>query len=122
MTPIPDLRRRVRPLAWLPPAAIAILLLAGLAAAGGSGYSQSYTRGAGSVSDSSVDLISVSTSDPGGANISVQFQVSGHLNMASQTTGYYVWFGGSSQSNSSAWIFFVDNATFGTIYTSSSFT
>ncbi len=95
----------------LPVAALSLLLLLGTAAASGSGYNLSYSRGAGSVANGAIDLISVSSSDPGGPNVTASFQVSGALVLNSANYGYLVWFGGSAASNSTAWVTLTNNAT-----------
>lgn len=99
---------------------LVVLLLAGVASASGSGYNQSYTRTAGSVSDSAVDLISVSSSDPGGNNITISFQVSGTVVLNSAQAGYYAWFGGSAAINSTAWVWLVNNMTSAQLYSMNS--
>ncbi len=105
----------------LPVAALSLLLLLGTAGASGSGYNLSYTRAAGSVANGAIDLISVSSTDPGGPNITASFQVSGALVLNSPNYGYLVWFGGSTASNSTAWVSIVDNSTTASLLSSSSF-
>ena len=100
------------------PLVLAVLLFVGTAAASGSGYNLSYSRTGGSVSVASVDLIAVSSTDSGGNNITAFLQVSGTLVLNSATTGYWVWFGGSTTSNSTAWVFITNNTTAGNYFSS----
>jgi hypothetical protein len=60
-----------------------LLAVAPLASASGSGYNLSFSHAAGSSSNSAVDLVALSTTDGGGATVSVTFSVSGTLNLAS---------------------------------------
>ena len=100
------------------PLVLTVLLFTGTAAASGSGYNLSYSRSPGTVSVASVDLIAVSSTDSGGNNITAFLQVSGTLVLNSMTTAYWVWFGGSSTANSTAWVYITNNTLDGTYYTS----
>jgi|HubBroStandDraft_1064217.scaffolds.fasta_scaffold67922_3 hypothetical protein len=93
--------------------AIAFLFaLSGLAAAAGSGYDLSFSQAAGGANPNA-DLVAVSSNDPGGANLSVQFTVAGQIVVNSNLTGYIVWFGGSSDVNATADVVFSNNTTSG---------
>jgi hypothetical protein len=93
--------------------AIAFLLaLSGLARAAGSGYDLSFTQSAGGVA-ANIDLVAVSSNDPGGPNLTVQFTVAGQIVTNSNDTGYLVWFGGSSATNATADAVFTNNSTAG---------
>jgi hypothetical protein len=94
-------------------AVAATLLLAPLAAASGSGYDLSYTRAPGSTTNSAIDLIAVSSTDPGGANLTISFTVSGTPNLANVSYTYWVYFDGGSSNNSSASFFLTNNSTSG---------
>lgn len=83
------------------------------AAAGGTGYNLSYSHAAGSSSNSAVDLVALSTNDPGGLTVSVSFTVSGTLNLASENYVYELFFGGSAESNATDWVIFTNNSTAG---------
>jgi hypothetical protein len=96
------------------------LLLTPVVGASGAGYNLSFSRGAGSSQNSAVDLVSVSSSDPGGPNVTVTFAVSGTLNLASQSYAYYVWFGGTTASNSNSEAFFSNNPVSGQYFADSS--
>ena len=100
-------------------ALVAVVLLGAVAAASGSGYNLSYSRGAGSTANSAIDLVGVSSSDGGGATVSVSFTVSGTLNLHDGQYSYFVWFGGSTSGNSTAWATFTNNTTAGQYYSTS---
>ncbi|MCI4324636.1 MAG: hypothetical protein L3K00_01940 [Thermoplasmata archaeon] len=87
------------------------LLLAPFAAATGSGYNLSYTRGAGSTSNSAIDLVAVTSTDPGGNNLTIAFTVSGAPNLGSDSYSYWIYFDGGAASNSSASVFVTNNST-----------
>jgi len=70
-----------------------------IAAAAGSGYSLNFSQSPGQSSDAAVDLIALSTTDPGGAQITTTFQVSGTLNLHDSNFDYTVYFGGSGSSS-----------------------
>lgn len=101
---------------WLglsPIAALAfVLVLSGSVAASGSGYNQSFSQAA-SGSNANADMTAVSTNDPGGANVSVQFTVAGQVILNSDTYVYEVWFGGSTAGNATAYGIFSNNSTNG---------
>ena len=101
---------------WLglsPIAALAfVLVLSGNVAASGSGYNQSFSQAA-SGSNANADMTAVSTNDPGGANVSVQFTVAGQVILNSDTYVYEVWFGGSTAGNATAYGIFSNNSTNG---------
>jgi hypothetical protein len=107
-------------------AVLALTLSLGLAAAvpaSGSGYNLTFTQSAGTVPNPNVDLVALSSNDPGGSNITVSFTVSGTIELNGiQNPGYtyVVFFGGSSQANSTAFITFHNNSTAGDVLYSSS--
>jgi hypothetical protein len=80
---------------------VTALLLAPLAGASGSGYNLSYSRAPGSTSSSAIDLVSVTSSDSGGPNLTIAFTVAGTPDVSSDSYSYSVWFGGAAASNSS---------------------
>jgi hypothetical protein len=87
------------------------LVLAPFAAATGSGYNLSYTRAAGSTNNAAIDLIAVSSSDPGGNNLTIAFTVSGTPNLASPDYSYWFYFDGGAATNSSASVYLTNNST-----------
>ena len=106
---------------WTASIVVGIVIALGLVGASqmvttGSGYDQSYSRAAGSSSVAAVDLVSVSSNDPGGTNITVSFSVSGTVVLNSGDYLYYVYFGGTGSGNSSAWTIFSNNSTAGEYY------
>ncbi|MCI4340197.1 MAG: hypothetical protein L3J73_02875, partial [Thermoplasmata archaeon] len=86
----------------------------------GSGYNQSVTQSGGHASDSAVDLVSISSSDPGTAQVSVTLQVSGVLNLVSEHYAYWVYFGGAATTNATAYAIF-SNGTVGSWFSTVSF-
>ncbi len=112
-------RRTVAGTLGLAVLAVALVVMSPLAAAAGSGYNLSYTRAPGSTSNANIDLTSVSSTDSGGATISVTFQVSGHLVLNSGDYVYWVWFGGSTSSNATGYASFSNNTTAGQWFSSS---
>lgn len=96
-----------------------IVALVPLASAAGSGYNLSYSRASGSTTNANIDLVSVSSTDNGGATLSVTFQVSGHLVLSDSNYAYSLFFGGGGQSNSTAWATFTNNSTVGDYFSSS---
>jgi hypothetical protein len=94
-------------------AAVACLVaLSGLASASGSGYNLSFTQSANG-SNANSDLIAVSSSYSSGPNLSAQFTVAGTVVTNSEDYIYEVWFGGSSDSNATAYTLFSNNTTSG---------
>jgi hypothetical protein len=91
-----------------------IVLATPLAAAGGSGYTLSYTRAAGETTNANVNLISLSTSVGSDATVSVTFQVSGTLVLDSTSYFYWVFFGGGAASNATAYAYFTNSQINGT--------
>lgn len=89
-----------------------VFALSGLASAAGSGYNQSYTQSAGHASVAAVDLTSVSSSYSGGPTIAVSFTVSGQIMWQTDGYGYLVYFGGTAESNATAYAVF-SNGTAG---------
>jgi hypothetical protein len=93
--------------------AIAFLFaLSGLASAAGSGYDLSFSQAAGGANPN-IDLVALSSNDPGGPNLTVQFTVAGQIVTNSNTSAYLVWFGGSSEANATADVVFTNNSTMG---------
>jgi hypothetical protein len=88
----------------------AAVLMIGLASASGNGYDLSYSRAAGTTVYSQVDLTAVSSNDPGGSNITVSFTVSGTIAL-NPDDAYFVWFGGSTTGNATAWVLMTNNTT-----------
>ena len=117
MSTRPRFETRAAPL-WIVALLGGILAVTPLATASGSGYDLSYSRSAGSTSVSSVDLVSVETNDPGGNNITVSFAVSGGIDVSSSDVFYWAWFGGTTSSNSTAWVV-ISNSTNATYYSAS---
>jgi hypothetical protein len=94
-------------------ATIVLLLAAGpLANATGTGYELHFSRHSGSTSDTAIDLTSVTSTDPGGSNISVTFTVSGEPNVASDLYTYSVFLGGPTWYNASASVLLTNNTTY----------
>ena len=107
-------------------AAVAVLLSlgpVGAIPASGSGYNLTFSQAAGGVSNPNVDLVALSSQDPGGSNITISYTVSGTLELNGTSDpgyGYLLFFGGTTQSNSSAVVTFGNNTTAGTLLYSSS--
>lgn len=87
------------------------LMLVPFAAASGSGYNLSYSRAPGSTSSPAVDIVSVTSTDPGGSNLTIAFTVAGTPDVSSDFYSYSVWFGGGGASNSSASVLLSNNST-----------
>ena len=90
---------------------VTALCFAPLAAASGTGYNLSYTRAAGSTSSPAIDLVSVTSTDPGGNKLTIAFTVAGTPDVSSDSYSYSIWFGGASSSNSSASVSLTNNST-----------
>jgi hypothetical protein len=91
---------------------VVALLLGGVASASGSGYNLTFSQAARGT-NANTDLVAVSSNDPGGPNITVQFTVAGTLVLNSDQYVYGVWFGGSGPGNSTAAVEFSNNSTAG---------
>ena len=102
---------------WTASIVVGIVIALGLVGASQmvttAGYDQSYSRAAGSTSVADVDLVGLTSNDPGGLNITVSFSVSGTVVLNSGDYVYYVYFGGTGTSNSTAWVIFNNNTTAG---------
>jgi preprotein translocase subunit SecG len=95
-------------------AVVAMMLLSGWAAAAGSGYNLSYTSSQ-SCLVSDICLRSVSSTYSGsGLFMNVSFSVAGSVQAWSEDFAYWVWFGGTAETNASAWMLLAGNATSGT--------
>jgi hypothetical protein len=90
---------------------VGLLSAAGLVAAAGSGYSQSYTRAVNSSLPADVDLVSVSSSYSSGPNITASFSVAGAVVTDNENFSYYFWFDGSSSNNATAAVAIGDRPT-----------
>jgi hypothetical protein len=109
--------------AWTPILAglfLVVLIMSTTAQASGSGYNLSYTRAPGSTSPAAVDLVSVSSNDPGGNNITASFSTASAIDLSSGDYIYIVYFGGTGTSNSTAYVDFSNNTTAGEYYSSNS--
>jgi hypothetical protein len=89
-----------------------ILVLSGLAAASGSGYNLSYSQSS-TTSPAAVAMDGLTTSYSSGPNLTTAFTAAGALDLSSSDYVYYVWFGGSDASNSTADAYFSNNTTAG---------
>jgi hypothetical protein len=92
----------------------ALVVSAPVASAAGSGYSLTFTHGSGQSADGATDLVSLTTTDPGGVQITVTIQVSGTINVVSSHYAYTVYFGGSGSAASNAATAVFSNDTLGT--------
>jgi hypothetical protein len=116
---------------WLGISAIAVIALvlglSGSVAASGTGYNLSFSQAEiGSFPD--VALTALSTSNPsssalgGSANVTVSFTVAGQFQSYSSQDDYLYWiyFGGDTDTNATAWVGFDNNNTSASWYSGSS--
>ena len=89
-----------------------VLLISGSVAASGSGYNLSYST-TPTVTNTNVGLTSVSSSYTSGPNLTVSFTVAGTVILNSGDYFYYAYFGGTAESNATAFAFFTNNTTAG---------
>lgn len=89
-----------------------LLLVAGAAFAGGSGYNLSYTAPANSSVMASVDLVAVSTSYSSGPNLTASLTLAGAPMTGSSAYDYFWLFGGGATGNSTAWAFERNNSAY----------
>ncbi|MGI0131666.1 MAG: hypothetical protein ACREDK_01005 [Thermoplasmata archaeon] len=102
-------------------AVVAVLALVPSLASASSGYNQSYSRAAGSTTNSHIDLTLLASQDLGNGKLQVHFQTSGSLDLTSSDYQYYVYFGGATSSASTASVSFSNNTTVGTKVSSAGF-
>jgi hypothetical protein len=100
----------VKPMMFGLGAALGLVLVSGLALAGGSGYNLSYTASADSNIIPSVDLVAVSTSYSGGPNLTSSLTLAGTPVTDNSSYSYFWLFGGGATGNSTAWAY-VENHT-----------
>lgn len=81
---------------------LVLVLTAGLAAATGSGYNQSYSRASNTALPADVDLVSVSSTYSSGPNLTVSLSVAGTVVTNDDNYSYAFWFGGSWSGNATA--------------------
>ncbi|MCI4320385.1 MAG: hypothetical protein L3J87_04270 [Thermoplasmata archaeon] len=91
----------------------AILLTAPAALASGSGYNLSFSQSSNGSVNSAVDLVSLSSSTSGSAQLSISFTVAGSVGTTNAYDTYYVYFGGNSASSATGYFLLSDNATAG---------
>lgn len=96
-----------------------VVCLSAAAVASGSGYNQSYTQSP-TTSNASVALTAVSSSYSSGLDLNASFTVEGSLVLNNEQYGYFVWFGGTTEANSTAEALFSNNTTAGEYYAFSS--
>jgi hypothetical protein len=92
----------------------ALMVLAPWASASGSGYSLNFTSSS-NAADANVNLVSLSTS-PTGSQVTVTAQVSGQIIDNNANYIYDFFFGGTLESNASAYILLTNNTTYADYY------
>jgi hypothetical protein len=96
-----------------------LVFLAGFAGATGSGYNLAYSQAANTAIEASVDITAVHSTYTSGPNLTASMTLAGSPVLTGSSYSYYFWFGGSSQGNSSAWVF-TANSTLAYLYSSAS--